>query len=54
MVVINIYLLWGVGGKGWGSSLQKRGLHTYTFKLGQSRISILYKKFKKKKNYGCH
>ena len=41
--------LLGVGGKGWGSSLQEGVSHTYTLKLNQSRISIMYKK-KGKKN----
>ena len=33
-----------MGGKGWGSSLQERDSHTYTFRLSYTRISILYKK----------
>ena len=40
--------LWGVGGKGQNSSLQEGTLHTFTLRLGYSRISILYKKIKKK------
>ena len=36
--------LWGVGGKGWGSSFQEGVSHTYTPRLDYSRISILYKK----------
>ena len=44
--------LWSVRGKGQGSSLQEGALHTYTFRLDQSRISLFYqKKKKKKKNY---
>ena len=42
--------LWGVGGKGQGSSLQEGVLHTYILKLGQSRILSCIKK-KKKKNH---
>ena len=41
--------LWGVGGKGWGLSLQEKALHTYTFRLDWSRNSILYQKKKKMK-----
>ena len=41
--------LWSVGSKGYGSSLQEGALHTYTLRLGQSKISLLYKK--KKKHY---
>ena len=36
--------LWGVKGKCLGSSFQEGASHTYTFRLGQSRISILYPK----------
>ena len=55
---IKIFLKWslhkykclcGVGGKGWGSNLQEEASHTYTLRLGQSRISILYIKYKIKK-----
>ena len=38
--------VWGVGGKDWGSGLQKGVLHTYTLRLGQNIISISYKKKK--------
>ena len=38
-----------MGGKGRGSSLQEKASHTYTLKLGQSKISILYHTKKKKK-----
>ena len=38
--------LWGVGVKGWGSSLQEGASHTYILRLGYSRNSILYKKIK--------
>ena len=38
-----------VEGKGRNSNLQDRALHTYIFRLCQSRNFILYKK-KKKKN----
>ena len=34
--------LWSIGGKGRGSSLQKRASHTYTLRLGYNRNSILY------------
>ena len=34
--------LCGVGGKGWSASLHKGISHTYTLKLGFSKISILY------------
>ena len=37
--------LWGVRGKGQGSSLQERDSHTYTLRLGQNSNSILYKKY---------
>ena len=40
--------VWGVGGKGWGSGPQEGVLHTYTPRLDQNRISISYKKNKKK------
>ena len=43
--------VWGVGGKDWGSGLQKGVLHTYTLRLGQNIISISYKKNKKKSVY---
>ena len=33
--------VWGVGGKGQGSSFQEETSHTYTLRLGQSRNSIL-------------
>ena len=36
-----------MGDKGRDSSLQKRASHTYTLRLGYSRISILYQKKKK-------
>ena len=39
--------LWGVGGKGRGSSLQERASHTYTLRLGQSIILSCKKKKKK-------
>ena len=38
-----------MGGKGRDSSLKEETSHTYTFRLGYSRNSILYKKRKKKK-----
>ena len=38
-----------MGGKGRDSSLKEEASHTYTFRLGYSRNSILYKKIKKKK-----
>ena len=41
--------LWSVEGKGQGSSLQERALHTYTLRLDQSRISLFYQQKKKKK-----
>ena len=39
--------LWGVGDKGQGSSFQEQTSHTYIFRLGYSRISILYHFFLK-------
>ena len=44
--------MWGVGGKGRGSSLQEKTLHTYTFRLDWSRNFILYQKKKKKEKKG--
>ena len=44
--------MWGVGGKGRGSSLQEKALHTYTFRLDWSRNSILYQKKKKNEKKG--
>ena len=40
-----------LGGKDQCLSFQERVLHTYTLKLGYSKISILLKKKKKKKEY---
>ena len=41
-------MLVGSRGKDRGSSLQEKTLHTYTFRLDQSRNFILYQKKKKK------
>ena len=45
--------LWGVGGKGWGSTLQERVWHTYTLRLCYNKIYILLKKKKKKSLHYC-
>ena len=39
-----------LGGKGWGLSFQERVLHTYTLRLGYSKISILLKKKRRRRN----
>ena len=39
------YGMWGAR----GSSFYERTSHTYTFRLGENKISILYQKMKKKK-----
>ena len=49
VMMVTSQVLVGYGGKGRGSSFQEKTLHTYTLRLDKNKISILYKKRKKRK-----